>query len=340
MLPLSHIYARTCDLYLWLGRRCRFALASKPESAVAEMSLIHPTVMNAVPYFYDKICKALTAAGKAETPGAVREMLGGSVRMCISGGAPLPEHVERFFAGQEMLLLQGYGLTECSPVISASTPEARKLGSVGPAIPGAEVKIADDGEILTRGPHVMRGYWKDENTTAEVVRDGWLHTGDLGYLDEEGFLFIRGRSKEILVTAAGKNIVPTFLEGLITSSPFVAQAMVVGDGRNYLTALIVPDPNALRDEIIRRKIPVLTPAQALAHAKVQEIYREELDRLLADVSHHEQVRRFTLLDRGFSIEQEELTPKLSLRRDVIAEHFATTIEQMYAAPDGPNSDSS
>jgi long-chain acyl-CoA synthetase len=147
-------------------------------------------------------------------------------------------------------------------------------------------------------------------------------------------LYIRGRKKEILVTAAGKNIVPTHLERLIAKSPLVAQVLVIGEGRNFLTALIVPEPDALRAEILHRKIRVFTAAQALAHPKVAAIYREQLDRVLADVSHHEQIRKFALLDRGFSIELGEMTAKLSLRRETIAENFADKIEAMYAGDSG------
>ena len=227
------------------------------------------------------------------------------------------------------MLVQGYGLTETSPVITTGTPDAYRLGTVGRTIPGVEVRIADDGEILCRGPNVMRGYWNKPEATAEALVDDWFHTGDLGQL-EDGFLRITGRKKELIVTAAGKNIAPTFLEGLLAEDPLVAQAFVLGDARSYLAALIVPDPDKLRAEIVRRQIPVTCAAEALAHPAVRALYQECIERRLAGVSYHEQVRAFALLDRGFTLEAGELTPTLKLRRGVVQEHFADKIAGLYA----------
>jgi len=176
---------------------------------------------------------------------------------------------------------------------------------------------------------VMLGYWNKPEATADVLRDGWLHTGDLGRMDD-GQLRITGRKKELIVTAAGKNVAPTYLEGLLAEDPLVSQVMVIGDRRNYLTALIVPDREGLTAEIIRQRIPVFTPSQAVAHPRVNAIYRELIDRRLAGVSTFEQIQKFTLLDRGFTIESSELTPTLKLRRDVIAANCAAQIEKMYA----------
>jgi long-chain acyl-CoA synthetase len=252
------------------------------------------------------------------------------MRACCSGGAALPDHVAEFFWLEGVSLVQGYGLTESSPVITTGTPRKHKLGTVGPAIKDVEVKIADDGEILTRGPHVMLGYWKRPDETAAAVRDGWLHTGDLGALDADGYLKITGRKKELIVTAGGKNIAPVYLESLLSQEPMVAQVIVIGDNRKYLTALIVPNPDALRAEIIARQIPVTSPAEALAHPAVQELYRERINQRLTDAANCEQIQRFRLLPRGFTMEHEELTPTLKLRRKVIHEHFAAEIEQLYA----------
>lgn len=229
------------------------------------------------------------------------------------------------------MLVQGYGLTESSPVITVSTPREMKIGTVGRPVPGVEVRIAADGEILTRGPHVMLGYWNKPQATAEAIREGWLHTGDLGELDADGFLRITGRKKEIIVTAAGKNVAPVYLEALLTEDPLIQQAMVLGDGRKYLTALIVPAPEALRAEIIARGIPVASAAEALRHPQVLALYEERIRSRLAVVSHYEQVGKFVLLPRAFSIDQGELTPTLKLRRSVIQEHFAHEIEAMYTA---------
>jgi long-chain acyl-CoA synthetase len=236
-----------------------------------------------------------------------------------------------FFWERGVPLLQGYGLTETSPVISVSTEDLHRRGASGQAIPEVEVRIGEDGEILTRGPHVMLGYWKNPQATAEILKDGWLYTGDWGHIDEDGFVYITGRKKEIIVTAGGKNIAPIYLESLLCEDPFILQAMVIGDGRNYLAALIVPNPDTLRAEILNRRLFVTSPQQALAHPQVQALYRERIDQRLACVSAYEQIRKFALLDRGFTIEQGELTPKLSLRRQEIESHFSQEIAAMYAS---------
>ncbi len=334
-LPLSHIYARTCDLYISLADGAELALAKSRETIVADAKLVHPTFINGVPYFYDKICRHLQEKKLDDKPGSINELLGGRLEICCAGGAPLPDHTAEIFERQGVKLFQGYGLTESSPVIATEIPTAHRIGTVGPPIPGVEVKIADDGEVLTCGPHVMLGYWNKPQATAEALRDGWLYTGDLGRMDD-GFLRITGRKKELIVTAAGKNIAPTYLEGLLAKDPLISQVMVIGDRRNYLTALIVPDRERLTAEIMRQRIPVFTPAQAVAHPRVNAIYRELIDRRLAGVSTFEQVQKFTLLDRGLTVESGELTPTLKLRRDVILANCAEAIEKMYAESEVSN----
>ncbi len=328
-LPLSHVFARTCDMYTWIARGAQLALAEARETVIADCAAMHPTVMNGVPYFFDKVRRVLIDQGKADQPGALRELLGGSIRFCCSGGAALPVHVFDFFTSQEVPLLQGYGLTETSPVITVSSPDQVRRGASGRPIAGVEVKIAPDGEILTRGPHVMVGYYQRPEATAEIIRDGWLHTGDLGYQDDDGFLYITGRKKEIIVTSGGKNVAPVQLEALLTEDPLILQAVVVGDDRDYLTALIVPDPDALREEIKQRHIKVTSRDAALAHPQVLELYEQRIAERLASLSYYEQVRKFTLMNRGFTIESGELTPKLSLRRSVIQENCREQIEAMY-----------
>ncbi len=327
-LPLSHIYARTSDLYVWIAGGTRMALAESRETVLADCAAVQPTFMNGVPYFYQKVASYLQDQGRGDEPGALIGLLGGQIRVCCSGGAALPNHVAEFFAHQGVLLVQGYGLTETSPVISTGTPHAHRPGTVGRPIPGVEVRIADDGEILCRGPNVMRGYWNKPQATEDVLIDDWFHTGDLGQM-EDGYLRITGRKKELIVTAAGKNIAPTFLEGLLVEDPLIAQACVMGDGRNYLAALIVPDPDKLRAEIVRRQIPVCSASEALAHPAVRALYQESIERRLACVSYYEQVRAFALLDRAFTIEMGELTPTLKLRRGAVQEHFADKIREMY-----------
>jgi long-chain acyl-CoA synthetase len=327
-LPLSHIFARTSDYYLWVCSGGELALCASREQIIPDCQAIKPHYLNGVPYFFDKVMRTLQEKGVGDTPGALKMTFGGRIKMCCGGGAALADHVNEFYLKNGVTLVQGYGLTESSPVISTGTQEHHRIGTVGRPIKGVEVKIADDGEVLTRGPHVMVGYWNMPEDTAQTIRDGWLHTGDLGEL-EDGFLKITGRKKELIVTAGGKNIAPTYIEALLCEDPLIIQAVVFGDGKNYLTALIVPDPDALRAEIIGRQIPVFSPAEALAHPDVNALYAERIKERLADVSHAEQVQKFTLLSRGFTPESGELTFKLSLKRDVVTQNFAKEIAAMY-----------
>jgi long-chain acyl-CoA synthetase len=273
--------------------------------------------------------RGLADKGFAETPGALRAALGGAIRVCCGGGAALPEHLFDYFHSHGVPLLQGYGLTESSPVISLSSPAAFRRGASGRPIEGIEVRIAPDGEILTRGPHVMVGYYENPAATAEVLRDGWLYTGDLGRLDDDNFLYITGRKKEILVTLGGKNVAPVFLESLLTQDPLILQALVVGDDRPCLAALIVPNWEPLETALAARGITGLSRGAALTDSQVLALYHERIRQRLVDVAPWEQVQRFVLLPRGFSIEEGEMTAKLSLRRKVIEQHFAEDIESLY-----------
>ena len=316
-LPLSHIFARTCDLYCWIAEGSQLALAESRETVIADCQTVRPTCLNGVPYFYDKVYRGLCEKGVQNVPGILKSVLGGAIQTCCAGGAALPDHLYDYYHAQGVPLLQGYGLSESSPVITISTNEHHRRGSCGRAIPGVEVQIAADGEIMTRGPHVMTGYYKSDAATAEVLQGGWLATGDLGRLDDDGFLYITGRKKEILVTSGGKNIAPVYLESLLTEDPLILQAMVVGDGRPYLAALIFPNSELLAVE------------SACRGGDAAAVIRERINQRLANVSQYEQVGRFVLLPRPFSIEAGELTPKLTLRRKEIAAHFAAEIESMY-----------
>lgn len=334
-LPLSHIFARTCDLYAWLVEGSRLAVAESRETVLADCQAVKPTSLNGVPYFYDKVFRGLCEKGVQDKPGVVRGVLGGAIKKCCAGGAALPDHLFDYYDSQGVPVLQGYGLSESSPVITISTPSQYRRGSCGRAIPGVEVKIAADGEILTRGPHVMTGYYENPAATAAVMADDWLATGDLGRQDDDGFLYITGRKKEILVTSSGKNIAPVFLESLLTQDPLILQAMVIGDGRSFLTALIVPNFDALRTELQRHGMGSLGKEEAVQHPEVRGLVAARIDQRLSCVSPHEQVRKFTLLPEPFSIESGELTPKLSLRRQSILARYAPAIEAMYAKADAP-----
>lgn len=321
-LPLSHIFGRTCDWYTTLGSAgVEMALGESRDTLLADCAVVRPTLLNGVPYFFEKVARGVQEKG---APASVlQQLLGGNMRMCMSGGAALAEHIARYYHSGGIELLQGYGLTETSPVITINR-RLERAASVGPAIPGVEIRIAADGEIETRGPHVMQGYWRNAQATAAVLADGWFRTGDLGALDDEGYLTITGRKKEILVTSAGKNIAPVFLEGLLTQSPLIDQAMVVGDARKFLGALLVVN----RAELARQlgtEPASMTPSSAAAQELLEHAVREQL----SAAADHEQVRRFVAIDEPFSIEAGDLTPTLKLRRDVIARKYARQIDGMY-----------
>ncbi len=219
-LPLSHIYARTCDVYTWLSRGSELALTQSRDTIVDDCKRFRPTLINGVPFFYERIRQKLVDAGKADQPGVLKSSSAATFEVVSAVGGALAEHTYDYYVNQQgVLLLQGYGMTESSPVISFSKPDAHRSGSAGVAIRDIELKIADDNEILTRGPHVMLGYWKDDDATRVAIQDGWLHTGDLGSLDDDGFLRITGRKKEMIVTSTGKNIFPKSYRRIALSRP-------------------------------------------------------------------------------------------------------------------------
>ncbi len=328
-LPLSHIFARTCDLYIWLVEGSQLAIAESRETVIADAAAVQPTFMNGVPYFYDRVRRGLEEKGVLNFPGILRQVLGGRIEQCCSGGAALPEHLFDYYYSQGVPLLQGYGLSESSPVISISTQKTSRRSSAGKPIPGVEVKVAEDGEILTCGPHVMPGYFKNQKATAEIIKEGWLYTGDYGRIDEDGFLYITGRKKEIIVTSGGKNVAPVYLESLLTQDPLILQALVIGDDRNYLTALLVSNNDALVSEAAAQGIIVEPGETFYSHPQVTALVQDRVNHRLACVSSFEQVRKCTLLPGPFTIERGEMTAKLSLRRKVIEANYAAEIEAMY-----------
>lgn len=251
----------------------------------------------------------------------------GRARFCVSGAAPIAKEVLEFFASLDLVVLEVYGQSEdCGPT-SCNLHGRTKLGTVGPPAAGVTVKIADDGEILVRGRNVFLGYLKDPEATREVLVDGWLHSGDLGALDEGGFLTITGRKKDILITAGGKNIAPKNIEAELKNHRLVSEAVVIGDRRKYLTALVTLDPEAL-EEFGRAN--GLGLAELHQHPRVRESIQAAVDEINKDLARVETVKRFTILARPLSIESGELTPTLKVKRKVVSEHFASEIEAMYA----------
>ena len=255
---------------------------------------------------------------------------GGRLRFFVSGGAALPQSIAEFFHAAGILILEGYGLTETSPVISMNHPAQWRFGTVGVPVQGVEVQIAEDGEILTRGPHVMKGYFNNESATAEVIDgEGWFHTGDIGIIDEDGFVKITDRKKNIIVLSNGKNVAPQPIESELVQSPFINQILLVGNERKNLAALIVPNFDALKAWAAENNVATDDLATTLETREVQQLIQGEIRSRLTDFSDFEQVRRFTLLDKEFSQEADEMTPTLKLKRNVIIERYGDAIAEMY-----------
>lgn len=259
----------------------------------------------------------------------LKKKLGGRIRFFISGGAPLAKELAQFFYAADILILEGYGLTETSPVISVNRPERFKFGTVGPLLPGVEVRIAEDREILTRGPHVMKGYFKNDEATREAVRDGWFYTGDLGEIDPEGFLKITGRKKDLIITAGGKNISPQNIENEILGDPFFSQAVVLGDQRPYLVALLVPNRPELENWARGQGLETPSWESLLSNETAVRMLENRLQERMKDFAPYEQIKYFHLLPKELSQDAGELTPTLKIKRRVIMEKYAQTIEALY-----------
>ncbi len=260
----------------------------------------------------------------------VKERLGGRLVTAISGGAPLGIEVAEFFHGLDILLIEGYGLTECTTAATTSTHSAFRFGTVGRALPGFELRVADDGELLVRSETVFQGYYKDPEATAEVLTpDGWLLTGDIAEIDSDGYVTITDRKKDIIVTAGGKNVSPQNLENDLKGSKYISQALVVGDRKPYVAALITLDAEEIGKwataEGLEGGVPELSQ-----EPRVHELVQGVVDAVNADRSRHEQVRRFSILPRDFTMADDELTPTLKLKRRVCKEHFAAELEELYA----------
>jgi long-chain acyl-CoA synthetase len=259
----------------------------------------------------------------------IHQRLGGRVRAVLCGGAPLSPELAAFFIGAGVEILEGYGLTETSPVISLNRENQRRIGTVGPLIPGVEVKIAGDGEILTRGPHVMKGYYNNPEATAQAIdKEGWFYTGDIGVL-EDGFLRITDRKKDIIINAYGKNIAPQPLENLLKSSPYIGTPVLIGDRRKYLAALIVPNFEKLERDASSLGITFKDRKDLVSNDRVRELIQGELDRLNKNLDRQEKIHRFTLLSNDFTQENDEITPSLKVKRKIIDKKYKDLIDAMY-----------
>ena len=258
----------------------------------------------------------------------IRALFGGRIRQCVSGAAPINPDILRFFEAAGVLVLEGYGMTETSTAATISTPEAYKIGTVGRPFKGCEVKIADDGEVLIKGPNIFKGYYKNDEATRETIVDDWLHTGDIGEIDSDGYLSITGRKKDIIITAGGKNITPANLEAEIKQLPIVSQCVVIGDRRPYLVALVTLDPE---EALAYAKEHDLDPdLEALAaNADIKAVIMAHVDQINEKFARVEQVKKISILPADLSQEAGELTPTMKVKRNVVAEKHSAAIDELY-----------
>lgn len=259
----------------------------------------------------------------------LRERFGGKIRFFISGGAALPREMGEFFEAFGVLVIEGYGLTESSPVIAANRPDDYKFGSVGKPFPGVEIKIAPDGEILARGPNIMKGYYKNKKETDATIKDGWLYTGDIGVFDTDGFLLITDRKKHLFKTSAGKYIAPTPIENTFLGSKYIDQFILIGDSRMFLSALIVPDFEAVKEYADSHKIPYADEKDLVQNDEIYKLLENDMVQFQKKLANYERVRKFVLLDNPFTIDSGEITPSLKIKRKVVEEKYSELIDRMY-----------
>ena len=365
-LPLSHAYEHSGGQFLPIGVGAQIYYAEGLEKLASNIEEMRPTVMVVVPRLFEvlrqRMIKAVEKQGKfpsylldkALTIGErdysgrkrlsdapmrlllsrtikpkIQGRFGGRMKAMVSGGAPLNPDIGLFFQSLGITLLQGYGQTESGPVISCNRPKAGiKMDTVGPPLKNTEVKIAEDGEILVRGPLVMKGYWRNKAETDRVIKDGWLHTGDIGHIDDRGRIAITDRKKDLIVNDKGDNIAPQKIEGMLTLQPEILQAMVSGDKRPYIVGLIVPDPEWAVEWAHGQDIKFdFTELQA--NPQFRAAVRAAVDRVNADVSVTEKVRQFEFTDEPFSIENGEMTPSMKIRRHIIRERYTARVNAMY-----------
>ncbi|WP_300614551.1 long-chain fatty acid--CoA ligase [Trebonia sp.] len=341
-LPVAHVTARAVDHWGAMAYPITLAHCPDPRQLFQVAGQVHPTTLFAVPRVWEKLHAALRTALPDVAPAAVRalpEQVRQAVltrigldrcRLASSGAAPLDPAIIEFYLALGLPFTEGWGMTELSMAATIAAPGRTRVGAVGTALPGMELRVADDGEVLVRGPLVMGGYYKDPEQTAEAVdADGWMHTGDVGEVDADGFLKITDRKKELIVTSGGKNISPALIEYELQRHPLVGQACAIGDRRNYVTALIVLDPEAAPAWAREHGIEAASPADLARRPEVLA----EIERAVAAANSHlarpEQVRRFLVLPNEWTAETGELTPTLKRRRRVITDRYAAEISRLY-----------
>ena len=366
-LPLSHSYEHTAGLMFPISIAAQIFYAESVDKLAANMAEVSPTILTCVPRLYENMHARILrgvdqsgglkakmfhkaveigirkyqnggrlglAAGLADAileklvRDKVRQRFGGRLKAMVSGGAPLNYDIGLFFTALGLRLLQGYGQTESAPVISCNPPGRIRIDTVGPPMTDVEVRLAEDGEILVRGELVMQGYWRNQQATDEVIRDGWLHTGDIGEFDDDSYIRITDRKKDIIVNSGGDNVSPQRVEGILTLQPEIAQAMVYGDRKPHLVALIVPDPDFIREWASENnKSGGL--ADLIDDADLQALIQAAMDRVNGSLSVIEKIRRTRLTAEPFTIENELMTPSLKIRRHKINEIHGEALEKLY-----------
>jgi long-chain acyl-CoA synthetase len=365
-LPLSHSYEHTAGLMFPISIGAEIYFAEGADTLAANLLEARPTIMTAVPRLYEtmhqrirlgiqrerglkrRLFEQAVAIGRKRLSGErvslndrlldpvlerlvrdkVRARFGGRLKAMVSGGAPLNPEIGSFFLALGVRLLQGYGQTEAAPVVACNPPGRTRIDTVGPPVDGVEIRIADDGEILVRGDNVMKGYWNDPEATARTLVEGWLHTGDIGRLDPDGYLRITDRKRDFIKNSGGEMISPARVEGTLTLAPEIAQAMVFGDRRPYLVAVLVPDPDFAA--AYAREHGVSGDLPALAHdPDFHKALGEAVARINRDLQAAERVRRFVVAAEPFSLANAQLTPTLKLRRHAIRDAYQTAFDQLY-----------
>jgi len=368
-LPVAHVFGRMVQIGA-ITAGLHLAHCSDITKLPADLGTFKPTFVLAVPRIFEKIFNGAEAKAEAAGKGKIfhkaveiavaysvamdgkrvspllklkhglfdklvyskiRAGLGGRVEAAISGGAPLGERLGHFYRGAGIRVLEGYGLTETTAGATLNLTAAHKVGSVGKPIPGTTIKIADDGEVLIKGPIVMKGYWQNDAANAEVfTNDNYFRSGDLGKLDEEGYLYITGRKKELIVTAGGKNVAPAVLEDRLRANPLISQCMVVGDNKPFIAALVTLDPDAIKPWAVANKKEGASIADLTKDPTLLAVIQTAVDEANKAVSRAESIRKFTVLPVDFTIPGGQLTAKLSVKRHVVAQQFAREIDELFA----------
>ena len=367
-LPLAHVFARFIEV-LCVAAGARMGHSADIKNLLADFGTFQPTFILSVPRVFEKIYNSSEQKATAEGKGSIfhaaaeaaiawseaqdtggpglglklkhavfdrlvygklRAAMGGKVLYAVSGGAPLGARLGHFFRGIGLTVLEGYGLTETTAPATVNTPELIKIGTVGAPLPGISIRIADDGEVLVKGINVFAGYHNNAQATAEAVQDGWFHTGDIGELDDDGFLKITGRKKELLVTAGGKNVAPAVLEDRLRAHPLISQCIVVGDQQPFIAALVTLDAEMLPQWAKNNGVEGLTPEEAPDNETVRAEIQRAVDSANKAVSKAESIRKFTILPGDFTEENGYLTPSLKLKRNIVMKDFGDQVEALYS----------